>query len=158
MKTLPLILTSLAALLAQSALAHTELAASTPANHATVASAPESVELKFSEPVRLTALTIQPEGAAKQSLGPLPSATTANFSITLPKLGNGSHVVTWRALSEDTHVMQGEFMFVVGAAGEPATHEPQAAHDEHSAHQTQAPQNEHAAQPAAASGGGHGAH
>jgi methionine-rich copper-binding protein CopC len=103
---------------AQSALAHTELTATVPENGATIAAAPENVELKFSEPVRLTALTIQIGDAEEQKLGPLPSEATKEFSLPLPAaLDDGRYVVSWRALSEDTHVMNGEFVFGIGEAG-----------------------------------------
>ena len=126
-------------LAAQTALAHTELSATVPADRAMIAEAPPEVQLTFSEPVRLTALTIQPEGAAKQSLGPLPPATTEKFTIALPALGDGHYVVSWRALSEDTHVMNGEFMFAVGANGSHDAHmehadEPASNTGEHAAH------------------------
>jgi len=118
MKTLRLITMTLATLAVQSALAHTELTGTVPADSATVATAPEGVQLTFSEPVRLTALVIQRDGAQKQSLGPLESVAAENFSVALPAtLEDGHYVVTWRALSEDTHVMSGEFMFAVGAEG-----------------------------------------
>jgi copper transport protein len=117
MKTLSALVTTLALVAAQSALAHTELSATVPADRSTLAAAPEKLELEFSGPVRLTALTIQRGDAAKQSLGPLPSGNSEKFAIALPAgLGEGHYVVTWRALSEDTHVMSGELMFAVGAA------------------------------------------
>jgi methionine-rich copper-binding protein CopC len=117
MKTLLLATMTLAILAAKPALAHTELSQTVPADHAMIAAAPEDVQLKFSEPVRLTALSIQRDGTPKQSLGPLPADTIANFTVALPSLDDGHYVVTWRALSEDTHVMSGEFMFAVGASG-----------------------------------------
>jgi len=121
MKQTALILMIAAALTTGAAFAHTELSATTPDNGATIAKAPENLELTFSEPVRLTALSIQKDGEQKQSLGPLPASTTEKFSVTLPEtIGDGHYVVTWRALSEDTHVMNGEFMFAVGVEG---THE-----------------------------------
>jgi len=118
-------------LAAQSALAHTELSATVPADSSMLAEAPKNVQLNFSEPVRLTALSIQPNSAAKQSLGPLPSATTEAFTIALPKLSDGHYVVTWRALSEDTHVMNGEFMFAVGVEGSHDAHADHAATMQH---------------------------
>jgi copper transport protein len=127
MKTYSLIVMTLAAGAAQTALAHAELAETVPADRAVVAAAPEDLQLRFSEPVRLTALAIQKDGAAKQSLGPLPLETTGQFTVALPGVDEGHYVVSWRALSEDTHVMSGEFMFVVGAAG---------SHDEHMSHET----------------------
>jgi len=117
MKHVALIAASVAALMAGTALAHTELKATLPANAATMAKAPDHVELSFSEPVRLTALAIQKDGQQKQSLGPLPAETTANLHVPLPSMmDDGHYVITWRAMSEDTHVMSGEFMFAVGMA------------------------------------------
>ena len=146
MRTLRLLVTTLAAFAAQSALAHTELSSTVPADRATLAAAPENVELKVSEPVRLTALTIQQGDGAKQSIGPLPPGNSATFAVALPAgLGEGHYVVTWRALSEDTHVVSGEFMFAVGtAAGADAhaTHSPAAAPTEAAA-PAPAPHDEH---------------
>jgi copper transport protein len=107
---------------AQAAQAHTELAETVPANHATIAAAPEDVQLRFSEPVRLTALSIQKDGGAKQALGPLPAAAAETFAVALPALGDGRYVVAWRALSGDTHVMTGDFMFAVGSAANHGQH------------------------------------
>lgn len=139
MKTTSLILMAFSAGIMQSALAHTELAETVPADRAVVAAAPENVQLRFSEPVRLTALAVQQDGAAKQSLGPLPAATTEEFSVALPALGDGHYVVTWRALSEDTHVMSGEFMFAVGPEGAHEAHMNHGAAqaDEHGEHASQ---------------------
>lgn len=119
-----------------SALAHTELKASVPANAATVEQAPENLELTFSAPVRLTALSIQKDGGQKQSIGPLPAENTATFAVALPaEIGDGHYVVSWRALSEDTHVMSGEFMFAVGGEGIPSEHtNPTETAAEHGAH------------------------
>jgi copper transport protein len=153
MKTLSTLAVTMAWIAAQPALAHTELAATVPADRSTLAAAPEKLELGFSEPVRLTALTIQQGDAAKQSLGPLPSGSSEEFAVTLPAgLGAGRYVVTWRALSEDTHVISGEFMFAIGTA---------AGADSHAGHAAPA-EAAPAASPAApaagshhASGGGH---
>ena len=115
MKRAAAALMAVATFVAGSAVAHTELAETVPANGATIAEAPESLQLRFSEAVRLTALSVQKDGGQKQSLGPLPAAATAEFSVALPaSIDDGHYVVSWRALSEDTHVMTGEFMFVVG--------------------------------------------
>lgn len=127
MKQTALILMTAAALTAGTAFAHTELSTTMPDNGATIAEAPDNLELTFSEPVRLTALSIQKDGEQKQSLGPLPTGTTEKFSVALPAtIGDGHYVVAWRALSEDTHVMNGEFMFAVGAEG---THEAHVDHE-----------------------------
>lgn len=138
-RSFSLIFISIAALAWGAALAHTELKATVPADHAMIADAPENVELTFSEPVRLTALAIQRDGEQRQSLGPLPSELTASFAVALPTvIADGHYVVSWRALSEDTHVMSGEFMFAVGAEG---------GHDAHMNHEDR-PAGEHHAMPA----------
>lgn len=97
------------------ALAHTRLSASVPADEAVLTSALEQVELAFSEPVRLTALTIEHEGGAVRKLGPLPAAPAEAFSLATPDLSAGHYTVAWRAMSSDTHVMTGEFTFTVEA-------------------------------------------
>lgn len=122
MKHISAVLLAVATFAAGSALAHTELAATVPANGAMIAKAPDNVKLTFSEAVRLTALTIQKDGERKLSLGPLPAETRDDFSVALPAIDDGHFIVSWRALSEDTHVMTGEFMFAVGAEGAQNSH------------------------------------
>ena len=108
------------------AYAHSELVGSIPADKTAVTSAPSEVTLQFSEAVRLTALAVQKEGQAKQSVGPLPADTAEHFMVAVPSSGDGRYTVTWRALSDDSHIVSGEFTYIVGAAG--------AAQTEHAAH------------------------
>lgn len=115
MRLLNLILLAVAASGAQSALAHTELSESVPADQAVLETAPEEITLRFSEPVRLTALSVQRDGGDKRSLGPLPPDAAERFVLAAPDLVDGSYTVSWRALSADTHVMTGEFVFAIGA-------------------------------------------
>ena len=123
MKQTYVVLLAVAAVVSGSALAHTELTATFPDDGSMVAEAPENLQLTFSEPVRLTALSLQKDSERVQNLGPLPSETIKEFSIAVPAtIDDGHYVVSWRALSEDTHVMTGEFMFAVGAQGTHASH------------------------------------
>jgi methionine-rich copper-binding protein CopC len=119
---------------AQPALAHTELAESVPSDGAVLETAPEQVTLRFSEPVRLTALSVQKDDAGKQSLGPLPSDSADRFVVAAPALENGHYTMSWRALSADTHVMTGELRFVVGGTSDRAGHTNSAPAPEHAAH------------------------
>lgn len=127
---------ALVALVGQIAYAHTELSSSMPADKAVLAAAPKEVMLHFSEAVRLTALSVQKQGESKQSLGPLPAEVNKNFMVAAPTLSEGQYTVSWRALSEDAHVMTGEFAFAVGAGGAPAQHseiaQPEQPHSGHS--------------------------
>ncbi|MBN1237687.1 MAG: copper resistance protein CopC [Gammaproteobacteria bacterium] len=107
------------ALIAVAAQAHTRLSASTPADGAVLDAPPEQLTLQFSEPVRLTALSIERSDDGKQDLEPLPSGASAEFSVPAPPLGDGSYVVSWRALSADSHVVSGRFAFALDAAAPP---------------------------------------
>jgi len=102
---------SMLALLAATAAAHTRLAESVPAHEAQLTVAPRHIELTFSEAVRLTALAIRKQGGSTQEVGPLPSEPATDFLLSAPRLDAGEYLVTWRALSIDTHVMTGEFAF-----------------------------------------------
>lgn len=112
-------------LVAAASHAHTQLSSSVPADEAVLESPPEQIVLHFSEPVRLTALSIEGAEAGKRDLGPLPSAPGAEFSVAASTLADGDYVVSWRALSADTHVMTGQFTFTLrtgAAAGEHSGH------------------------------------
>jgi methionine-rich copper-binding protein CopC len=122
------------AVAAEPALAHTELAESVPSDGAVLEMPPEQVTLRFSEPVRLTALSVQKDGAGKQSLGPLPSDPADRFVVAAPALEDGRYTVSWRALSADTHVMTGELVFAVGGTSDPAGHTNGAPAAGHAAH------------------------
>jgi methionine-rich copper-binding protein CopC len=126
MKTL--IYSALFSFLASTAFAHSELTASMPADKASVDAPPKELMLHFSEPVRLTALTVIRAGEAQRELSPLPAERQKDFSVASPGLSKGQYTVTWRALSGDAHVMTGEFTFAVGAPPVPG-----ASHDAHGA-------------------------
>jgi methionine-rich copper-binding protein CopC len=137
MKTkLTITIAALLAVVGQVVYAHTELSTSMPADKAVLEAAPKEVMLHFSEPVRLTALSVQKQGESKQSLGPLPADASEHFLVAAPALSEGEYTVSWRALSEDAHVMTGEFAFTVGVSGVPAQHTPdtEPTEDSHSGH------------------------
>jgi methionine-rich copper-binding protein CopC len=96
--------------------AHAHLHSSTPANHSTLASAPTSITLEFQEAVQLTALAIQKSNATLQKIGPLPTTASRTFTLPLPALDAGHYVVTWRAVSDDRHVMSDKLEFTVSPA------------------------------------------
>ena len=122
---------AVAALLLVSSLAHahSQLTSSTPADKASLASAPKEIVLHFSEPVRVTALSVTPSGGDRQNLAGIPGEFVKDFTIAAPGLGNGDYAVSWRALAPDSHVMTGTFTFSVGARAPGAD----AGHAEHSA-------------------------
>lgn len=101
--------------MAGQALAHAALTRTVPADGAVVASVPAEFSLSFSEPVSPLVLTlIGPDGTSR----PLTRFTLADrtLSIAAPSdLGHGTHVLSWRVVSEDGHPVGGSVLFSVGA-------------------------------------------
>jgi copper transport protein len=112
--------------------AHSELAASTPADDANLETAPQEIELRFSEAVTLTMLSIARADQDKRALGPLPAKAATAFKIPVTGLTDGHYSVTWRALSGDTHVMSGDLTFSIGAEAAATHHSTE--HAEHAEH------------------------
>jgi methionine-rich copper-binding protein CopC len=96
---------------------HTHLQKATPADGSVIAASPPSIALKFSEAARVTAAWIQKEGRAKEKLGALPEKPAGEVTIAVPPLTPGSYVVSWRAASDDGHVMPGQIHFTISANG-----------------------------------------
>lgn len=100
--------------LAAAASAHTRVSTSDPGDGAVLADASESVSLEFAGPIRLTTVEIVFEGNEPVKLD-LGSQTSFATRFVLPLVGNGegTYRISWRGLSTDGHVMQGEFSFQV---------------------------------------------
>src|ERR1700738_5589657 len=99
------------------ALAHTHLVKADPADGSTVTVAPPKFVLTFAEPARLTALSLQKDAEPAKKIGPLPTAPAAEISIPAPQLAAGKYVLSWRAVTDDGHVMPGKLTFTVGSSG-----------------------------------------
>jgi copper transport protein len=99
------------------ALAHAALVTAMPADGAVMARAPEQFALSFSESVSpLVLRLIGPDGAAKA----LERFTLRDRTLTIEaptELVQGSHVLSWRVVSEDGHPVGGSVVFSVGAPG-----------------------------------------
>lgn len=94
-------------------LGHTKLAASVPEDGAQIATATE-IRLEFSAPVRLTAVQLRDGDGTEISLGDLPNESQETFSVAIKDaLGPGQYQVSWRSISGDSHVVNGEFRFTV---------------------------------------------
>lgn len=110
---------------AVTASAHAHLEKSSPADGSVLTTSPSSIVLSFSEAARLTALSIQRDDEAKQSLKPLPTSAAQQISVPLPPLKPGAYSLTWRVLSDDGHMMSGTLHFtltVEPGAQHPADH------------------------------------
>ncbi len=114
----------LALALPSGASAHAFLVASTPATGASLAHAPHSVSLRFTEPVSAALTHVQlidgrgaPIGTARVASG----RTASELRITLPRLAKGAYRLTWSTVSQDDlHVTRGALAFGAGTVAPPA--------------------------------------
>ena len=95
--------------------AHTHVEKSSPADNSTVSVSPKEIVLHFNEAARLTALTIQKEGATEQAIMTSPAAPSKTATVPITLLSPGKYVVTYRVVGDDNHVMSGKLHFTVGA-------------------------------------------
>lgn len=109
-----------AVLLAPAASAHSVLAETVPAQGSTVDTAPEEIRLVFNEPVDLPdgAIALFDASGARVEVGAAhhPSGRPNEMVASVGKLGRGSYVVSWKAMSADSHPLNGAFTFSVGEA------------------------------------------
>lgn len=109
---------------ADPAFAHASILEVTPAQGSVVAHQPRAVELRFSEPVQITAGSVtitDPGGEAVPGLSPRSDPTDgATMVVDLPDgLADGTYHVLWRVVSLDSHPEQGRFDFAIGHASTP---------------------------------------
>jgi len=110
-----LLILSCLALLPLQALAHAQLRGSDPAEGAVVTEAPAAIVLEFNEAVApLVLRLIAPDGAATDLDG---TAENTTVTVTLPAaVADGTHLLSWRVVSDDGHPVGGTLTFHVGAA------------------------------------------
>ncbi len=101
-----------------SAQAHSQLVSSTPANGATLASAPAAVIFEFDEPLLpdLDTVSINDEQGANvysQKVAPVDNSLTIEWPATLP---DGTYQVAYRVVSGDGHPVTGAISFTIGNA------------------------------------------
>ena len=98
--------------------AHAMLDRATPAVGAVVHVAPSEIRLEFSEGVEasLSRVTLTGAEGARVQTGPAATPTRARRLLIVPlkaSLAPGVYRVTWRVVSVDSHVTQGDFSFIV---------------------------------------------
>ena len=108
---------------------HAELIASTPAENASVASAPTQVKLTFNEPVSLQGNPIEVTGPGNVTwqIGP-PAVSGTNITAPVVAQGPaGKYTIVYRVVSGDGDAVSGSVVFTMTAAAEaPATGAPPA--------------------------------
>ena len=95
--------------------AHSPLIGLTPSDGAVLSAAPEAIEMRFRGAARLIRFQLVNDGdGAKIGLGESHLMVESDeHRIILPPLPAGDFTVSWRALSEDGHVIKGGFSFSV---------------------------------------------
>lgn len=89
------------------------LAASVPADGATLTTAPRTLSLTFAHPVVLQTVAITgPGGMPVRATFRRPSAAASAYSVALPALASGAYTARWTA-SGMGHSMQGDLSFTV---------------------------------------------
>jgi methionine-rich copper-binding protein CopC len=100
------------------AFAHAHLVRATPSAGGTIQAAPTEVLLRFSEKLEsVFTLVVVRDSAGKQVDKADTQVDKADRFVTrvsLQPLTPGTYKVEWRALSTDTHKVNGNFTFVVG--------------------------------------------
>lgn len=99
------------------AMAHASLTGAVPPDGAVVGAPPKILYLSFSEPVSpLVLKLLLPDGQARS----LDEFVLRDTTLEIPApdgLGPGTHVLTWRVVSEDGHPVAGSTIFSIGAPG-----------------------------------------
>lgn len=100
------------------AFAHAHLVRSTPADGATVKTAPAEVTLKFNERLEpaFSSAVIRDAGGKQvdKADAHVDKADRTVVRVSLPPLDPGVYTVEWRTMSSDTHKINGNFTFRVG--------------------------------------------
>ena len=96
------------------AFAHAYLVESSPADGDLVKQAPHALEVLFNEPVEIvTASLVGPSGEVNRLN--VESGKQARVRIAMPPgLSEGSHLVSYRVVSDDGHVVSGSVVFSIG--------------------------------------------
>lgn len=96
------------------ALAHTAVRETSIPDNATLSASPASFTVTFSAATGLANVTLTNAAGHEITLDYAPPrARVASFTIPLPALAPGAYTISWRALSNDGHIMPGAIRFTV---------------------------------------------
>jgi methionine-rich copper-binding protein CopC len=89
------------------------LKSSSPKEGEVLMQVPTSIALTFSESARITALSLQKDQEAKQSMV-APTTVGKQIQVSAPTLSAAAYTLSWRVMStDDNHIMSGELHFKV---------------------------------------------
>jgi copper transport protein len=110
---------AIVALLAAPASAHASLLSTDPSNGGVYDKAPTAITLRFSEGVEVSLGGIRVYDSDRTRVvngkPEHPNGQQSVVTSSLPKLANGTYVVTWRVTSADSHPVDGAYTFQVGS-------------------------------------------
>lgn len=95
--------------------AHASLLSTFPEDGAVLQEAPTQVRLVFNEPVRITQLQVLGSSGRALALENVVSTGNAPQGDLPQEIPEGVYIVSWRAISADSHPVSGSFVFLVGA-------------------------------------------
>jgi|TARA_B100001059_G_scaffold215388_1_gene232855 methionine-rich copper-binding protein CopC len=102
------------AIWATSALAHSPLDGTIPANEAILSEMPAEVLMNFKGNIRLTRVTLTHAGSSVISIDLGEQKTfTQEYTLPMQDMGLGTYVIGWRGLGADGHALNGTFSFTV---------------------------------------------
>ena len=103
------------------AFAHATLLTTDPQPGGKFDTSPREISLRFNEPVEVSLGGIRLYDARERRIDvgepEHPNGQGNQVAASMPKVDDGTYVVTWRVTSADAHPVQGAFTFQVGAAG-----------------------------------------
>src|SRR3954451_24963006 len=109
----------LVAVFAAPASAHAELLSTDPSNGGVYDSPPKAITLRFSEGVEVALGGIRVYTSDRERVvtgkPEHPNGQQSVVTTSLPKIGDGTYVVTWRVISSDSHPIDGAYTFQVGS-------------------------------------------
>jgi copper transport protein len=109
---------ALVVVLAAPASAHASLLSTDPTNGGVYDKPPTAVTLRFSEPVEVSLGGVRvytsDQNRVVTGSPEHPEGRGSTVSVSLPKLDDGTYVVTWRVTSADSHPVEGAYTFQVG--------------------------------------------
>ena len=109
---------ALAAMFAASADAHPQLKAAGPAPGSVVNASPKALRIQFNEAIEIgfSGIDVTNEKGEKQAVGTATAAPNDKTQMIIPVTGElkpGKYTVSWHAVGDDTHHVEGKYNFEV---------------------------------------------
>lgn len=113
----PVLLLVLTMFMPVTAAAHSPLTSVTLADGAQLATAPQTIEMRFRDPSRLIRFALAGDGDGTDVVlgDDHLMLESADHIVALPALAAGRYIASWRAMSEDGHVIKGRFSFTIAS-------------------------------------------